>query len=166
MKPFSTNATICNVYIVNLIYLKLQKMVSQLPYRQVCLTLADRIVAVERMVWHWGQFSLMKVFSFSNLSKISLEVQDSVLFVPTWRIKWRGSLSSIDTSLCWMSSIVAPGKLRTLTAPFFPDKCSSGITLIMELPAITALDYALILLSIFLAKEQLEIMRWFYCQLF
>ena len=130
------------------------------------LALADRIVAVERMVWYWGHFSLMKVFSFSNLSKISLEVQDSVLFVPTWRIKRRGFLSSIDTSLCCMSSIVAPGKLRTFTTPFFPYKCSSRITLIMESPAITVLDYALILLSIFLAKEQLEIMRWFYCQLF
>ena len=35
------------------------------------------------MVWHWGYFSLMKVFSFSSLSKIPLEVQDSALFVPT-----------------------------------------------------------------------------------
>ena len=32
----------------------------------------------------------MKVFSFSSLSRISLEVQDSALFVPTWRIKRQG----------------------------------------------------------------------------
>ena len=27
---------------------------------------------------------MMKVFSFSSLSKLSLEVKDSALFVPTW----------------------------------------------------------------------------------
>ena len=79
----------------------------------------------------------MKVFSFSSLSKISLEVQDSALFVPTWRIKRQGFLSSIGTRLCCMSSIVAPGKLRTLTTPYFPDKRSSRIPFIMESPAIT-----------------------------
>ena len=47
------------------------------------LALSDRIVGVENMVWHWEHFSLMKVFSFSSLFKISLEVQDSALFVPT-----------------------------------------------------------------------------------
>ena len=51
------------------------------------LALSDRIAGVEKMVWHWGHFSLMKVFSFSNLSKISLEVQDSALFFPTVRLK-------------------------------------------------------------------------------
>ena len=80
----------------------------------------------------------MKAFSLSNLSKISLEVQDSALLVPTWRIKRRGFLLSIGTRLCCMSYIVAPGKLRTLTTPFFPDKRSSRIRLIMESLTITA----------------------------
>ena len=81
----------------------------------------------------------MKAFGFSNLSKISLAVQDSELFAPTWRIKQQGFLSSIGTRLCYMSSMVALGKLRTLTTPFFPDKRSSGIPFIMESPAITVL---------------------------
>ena len=38
------------------------------------LALSDRIAGVEKMVWHWGHFSLMKAFSFSSLSKISLQV--------------------------------------------------------------------------------------------
>ena len=38
MKPLSSNATIFNVSIVNHIYLKLQKMVCQLPYRQICVS--------------------------------------------------------------------------------------------------------------------------------
>ena len=38
----------------------------------------------------------MKDFSFSSLSKIFLEVQDSALFVPTRRIKRQGFLSSIQ----------------------------------------------------------------------
>ena len=96
------------------------------------LTLSDRIVWVEKMVWNWGHFSLMKVFSFSNLSKISIEAQDSALFLPTWTIKRQGFLSSISTRLCCISSIVAHGKLRALITPFFPDKRSSQIRFIME----------------------------------
>ena len=84
------------------------------------LALSDRIVGVEKMVWHWWHFSLMKVFSFSSLSKISLEVQDSALFAPTWKIKRQGFPSSIGTRLCCISSLVAPGKLQTLTTPYFP----------------------------------------------
>ena len=101
------------------------------------LALSDSIVGVEKMVWHWGQFSLMKVFSFSSLSRISLEVQASASFVPTWRIKWQGFLSSIGIRLCCMSYVKAPGKLRTLTKRFFPDKRSSRIPFIIESPAIT-----------------------------
>ena len=79
----------------------------------------------------------MKVFSCSSLSKISREVQDSALFVPTWRIKQQGFLSSTGTRLCCMSSVVAPGKLQTLTTPYFADKRSSRIPFIMESPAVT-----------------------------
>ena len=100
------------------------------------LALFDRIVGVEKMVWHWGHFSLMKVFNLSSLSQISLEVKDLSLFVPTWRIRWQGFFSSIDTRLCCMSSIVVPGKLRPLTTPYFPGKRSSRIPFIMELAAV------------------------------
>ena len=79
----------------------------------------------------------MRVFGFSSLSKISLEVKDAALFVPTWRIKRQGFLSGVGTSWWYMSSIVAPGKLRTLTTPFFPHKRSSWILFIIESPAIT-----------------------------
>ena len=54
----------------------------------------------------------MKVFSFSNLSKIYLEVQDSALFVPTWRIKRQGFLSSNGARLCCISSLVASETLE------------------------------------------------------
>ena len=102
------------------------------------LALSDRIVGVEKMVWHWGHFSLIKVFSFSSLSKVSLEVQDLALFVQTWRIKRQGFFSSIGTKLCCMSHIVALEKLWTLTTTFFPDMRSSRIPFIIESPAITA----------------------------
>ena len=101
------------------------------------LALSNHIFELEKMVWHRRQFSLLKIFSFSNLSKISLEVQDSALLFPTWRIKRQGFLSSIDTRLCWISSLVASGKLQTLTTPYFPDKRSSRIPFIIECPAVT-----------------------------
>ena len=51
------------------------------------LALSDRIVGVEKMVWHWGHLSPMKVFSWNGLSKIYLEVQNSAWCVPTWTIE-------------------------------------------------------------------------------
>ena len=101
------------------------------------LALSNHIFELEKMVWHWGHFSLMKGFSFSNLSKISLEVQDSALLFPTWRIKQQGFLSSIGIRLCCISSLLTSGKLQTLTTPFFPDKRSSRIPFIIECPTVT-----------------------------
>ena len=101
------------------------------------LALSNHIFELEKMVWQWGHFSLLKVFSFSNLSKISLEMQDSALLFPTWRIKRQGFLSSIDARLCCISSLVASGKLQTLTTPYLPDKRSSRIPFIIECPAVT-----------------------------
>ena len=59
----------------------------------------------------------MKVWSSSSLSKISFELKDSALFVPTWRIEWQGFLPCIGAMLWCISSAMAPGKLRILTRP-------------------------------------------------
>ena len=54
----------------------------------------------------------MKVFSFSNLPKISLEVQGSALSVPIWRIKRQGFPQVLAQGY-----VACHGKLRTLTTP-------------------------------------------------
>lgn len=71
-EALSTSTKICNVFIVNRIYLKFQKMVCQLPYRQVCFIwsycwgwtngLTLRTLFTDEGFWHWGHFSQMKVF--------------------------------------------------------------------------------------------------------
>ena len=119
MKPFSANAMVCNVPIVYHIYLELQRWFINCLTVKFALALSGRIVGVEKMFWDWEHFSLMKVFSFSSLSRFCIEVKDSALLVTTWRIKRQGFLSSIGTRLCCMSSIVAPGKLRALTTQTF-----------------------------------------------
>ena len=75
-EALSTSTKICNVFIVNRIYLKLQKMVCQLPYRQVCFIrsycwgwtngLTLRILFTDEGFWHWGHVSLMKVFDIED----------------------------------------------------------------------------------------------------
>ena len=75
-EALSTSTKICNVFIVNRIYLKLQKMVCQLPYRQVCFIwsycwgwtngLTLRTLFTDEGFWHWGHFSLMKVFDIED----------------------------------------------------------------------------------------------------
>ena len=101
------------------------------------LALSDRTFGIERMVWYWGHFLLMKKFNVSNLPKTSFEGQDLALFILTWRIKWQGFLSSVGIRLCHIFSLVASAKLRTLTIPFFPEERSSRIPFITTLPAIT-----------------------------
>ena len=49
----------------------------------------------------------MKDFSFSSLSKIYLEEQNSALFIRTLRMKRQDFLSSTSTKLCFMYFIVA-----------------------------------------------------------
>ena len=113
MSLFSTTSVLsCKIWFVNCLTITF------------ALVLSDRIDGVKKMVWHWGHFSLIKA-------------KDLALFFATWRIKRQEFISSIGTRLWCMSSIVAPGKMRILTTPFFH---SSRIPFIMEPPAITVVS--------------------------
>ena len=51
---------------------------------RVALPLSDLIDGVENVTFVSGKVSLIRAFSFRNLSKISLDVERVTSFVPMW----------------------------------------------------------------------------------
>ena len=79
-----------------------------------------RKVDVEITTLQLGRLSLIKDLSVRRLSNILHDVKYEASFVPVWIMAKLGSLRNNGMTWCFMSSTVAPRKLRTLTTRPFP----------------------------------------------
>ena len=94
---------------------------------------SDLSVGVEVVIFASGNFTWMKDFNWSNLFKISLDVDLTASLVPAWIIKSFGCLRMIGSAWCRKSSTVAPENFLTLTDRSF-DKFLPITTFKIEWP--------------------------------
>ena len=92
--------------------LKLDKVRAALP-------LSVRIVGLETITLQVGNVFIMYCFSWSNSSRICLDVFETASFVPICIIMCSGFFLSKGTRWCFRSSIVAPLKSWTFTTWLF-----------------------------------------------
>ena len=109
--------------------LKLDKVRAALP-------LSVRIVGLETITLQVGNVFIMYCFSWSNSSRICLDVFETASFVPICSIMCSGFFLSKGTRWCFRSSIVAPLKSRTFTTWLFLDSRFSSIPVNIESPTI------------------------------
>ena len=83
------------------------------------LPLSDLSVGVEIVIFASCNFSWMKDFNWSNLFKISLDVNLIASLVPASIIKYFGCFRIIGSAWCRKSSTVAPGNFLTLNDRLF-----------------------------------------------
>ena len=88
--------------------LKLDKVRAALP-------LSVRIIILETITLQVGNVFIMCCFSWSNSSRICLDVFETASFVPICSIMCSAFFLSKGTRWCFRSSIVAPLKSRTFT---------------------------------------------------
>ena len=81
--------------------------------------LSDLSVGVEVVISASGNFSWMKDFNWSNLFKISLDVNLTVSLVLAWIIKYFAYFWMIGSAWCRKLSTAAPGNFLTLTDRLF-----------------------------------------------
>ena len=83
------------------------------------LQLPELSLGVETVISASGNFSWMKDFNWSNLFKVSLDVNLTASIVPAWIIKDFGCFQMIGSAWCHKSSTVASGNFLTLTYQSF-----------------------------------------------
>ena len=109
--------------------LKLDKVRAALP-------LSVRIVGLEKIALQVGNVFIMYCFSWSNSSRICLDVFETTSFVPICSIICKGFFLSKGTKWYFRSSIAAPLKSRNFTTWLFLDSRFSSIVVNIESPNI------------------------------
>ena len=108
------------------------KCLLSLDKVRAALPLSFLMVSLETITLQVGNIFVMYCFSWSNSSRICLDVFETASFVPICSIRCYGFFLSNGTRWCFRSSIVAPLRSQTLTTWFFFESRFSSIAVSIE----------------------------------